>query len=124
MNLYILSSNHDIIRCYDEKIWLKWFEYSNKTICTTTDKGITVSTVFLGIDHNFSKGLPILFETMIFRDDDEYELIQRHSTYEEAKIGHENICKIFISQVLCQEPKTNKRLNRKIDMKNKDEYDT
>ena len=49
-----------------------------------------VSTVFLGLDHNFSdEGPPLLFETMILDDrcDDQYQ--ERYSTYEEAEHGHE-----------------------------------
>lgn len=48
---------------------------------------LRVSTVFLGIDHNFLEdGPPLLFETMVFGD--ESELQERYSTYEEALIGH------------------------------------
>ena len=37
----------------------------NRTLCPD---GTTISTVFLGLDYNFSpSGPPVLFETMIFR---------------------------------------------------------
>lgn len=50
--------------------------------------GITVSTVFLGLDHNWTDhGPPILFETMVF-DDYDRPYQQRYSTWEEAEIGH------------------------------------
>lgn len=47
-----------------------------------------VSTVFLGIDHNFScSGPPVLFETMIFtRDNNEYQ--ERTTTWELAREQH------------------------------------
>jgi hypothetical protein len=52
---------------------------------------IWVSTVWLGINHNFSRqGPPILFETMVFAKHgmmiDLY--CQRYSTEDEAKEGH------------------------------------
>jgi hypothetical protein len=60
------------------------------------DKSIRVSTVFLGIDHNFrSEGPPVLFETMIFGGNlSEYQ--DRYCTWEEAEEGHsEAIKKIY-----------------------------
>ncbi len=48
---------------------------------------ITISTVFLGIDHSFDGGIPILFETMIFGGEhDEYQM--RYATWDEAVEGH------------------------------------
>ena len=49
-----------------------------------------VSTVCLGIDHNFSGvGPPIIFETMIAHDNGQWLHYQeRYSTEEEAKQGH------------------------------------
>lgn len=50
---------------------------------------INVSTVFLGLDHNFDdNGPPLVFETMIFGGiHDQYQ--DRYSTIEEALAGHE-----------------------------------
>lgn len=51
--------------------------------------GIHISTVFLSIDHNFyDKGLPILFETMIFGGKyNDYQ--ERYETWDQALVGHE-----------------------------------
>lgn len=47
-----------------------------------------VSTVWLGLNHAFDSGPPLIFETMIFGGPmDEY--MDRYSTEEEAKAGHE-----------------------------------
>jgi hypothetical protein len=53
------------------------------------DNVLTVSTIFLGLDHNFSgEGDPILFETMIFGDlEDAYQT--RCSTWAEAERMHQ-----------------------------------
>jgi hypothetical protein len=53
--------------------------------------GRVVSTVWMGLDHAFGRGPPLIFETMVFppggsADDMDCE---RYSTEEEAKAGHE-----------------------------------
>lgn len=46
-----------------------------------------VSTVFLGLNHNYGDGPPLIFETMIFGGPmDQYQ--DRYSTEEEAMAGH------------------------------------
>ena len=55
-----------------------------------TDNGeiVTVSTVFLGLDHSFGDGPPLLFETMIFggAQDGRNERYEDRAT---ALAGHE-----------------------------------
>jgi hypothetical protein len=53
-----------------------------------------VSTVFLGIDHNFLGrfgGEPILFETMIFARHRTFDYQQRYHTGKEAQAGHDQL---------------------------------
>lgn len=55
-----------------------------------------VSTVWLGIDHNFAgEGPPLIFETMAFFDNEVYNdsFCARTSTREEAERMHEIGCK-------------------------------
>jgi hypothetical protein len=59
-----------------------------RRVALTTIGDITVSTVFLGIDHNWSgEGPPVLWETMIFGMED--EPCWRYSSEKEALEGHE-----------------------------------
>jgi hypothetical protein len=69
--------------------WARWFETADRIVCKTkNDGGPTVSTVFLGMNHNWGNGPPLLFETMIFGGEhDEYQ--ERYATREEAIEGHE-----------------------------------
>jgi hypothetical protein len=53
--------------------------------------GISVSTVFLGIDHGYHSSEPVLFETMIFGGKHN-EWMQRYCTWEEAELGHQEAC--------------------------------
>lgn len=64
-----------------------------------------ISTVFLGLDHNYSReGSPILFETMIFSDtfeDSDLDYCERCSTWREALKMHRDAIehvKLLISQ--------------------------
>ena len=51
--------------------------------------GTHISTVWLGIDHNYGSGPPIIFETMIFSPDEEQDEQQwRYATEAEARRGH------------------------------------
>jgi hypothetical protein len=71
--------------------WSKFLSSNNRSLGNDSDHGITVSTVFLGLDHNFSKeGPPILFESMSFGADEED--CERYDTYQNAMIGHRILC--------------------------------
>lgn len=58
---------------------------------------VDVSTVFLCLDHSFSKeGPPLLFETMIFGGPyDSYQ--ERYHTYKEALEGHNKLVEKLIN---------------------------
>jgi hypothetical protein len=89
---YILDEKRRIKPVADEE-WAIWFEENarndiRRVDATEITKKIRVSTVFLGLDHNFSEeGEPLLFETMVFGGKmDEY--MERYTTYAEAHTGH------------------------------------
>jgi hypothetical protein len=85
---YILKDGVPVLEP-DLLTWASWFEDRDKRRIALTEIGdAKVSTVFLGIDHSFGGGAPVLFETMIFGGEhDEYQ--ERYHTLEEAMIGHE-----------------------------------
>lgn len=64
-------------------------------------KDTFVSTVWLGIDHSFWNGDPIIFETMIFSDQnkmiDWYQ--KRYSTLEEALQWHQDALDYAYTQI-------------------------
>jgi hypothetical protein len=97
---WILDKNHEPVKCTLME-WAQWMEvHSNKIVEQTEIKGYMVSTVFLGLDHNFGgKGPPVLFETMVFRADDWNKFdkkkrglpeqdMNRYCTWDEAMKGH------------------------------------
>ena len=50
--------------------------------------GRSVSTIWLGINHQFGSGAPIIFETL-YQGDTVGEETKRYSTLEEAIAGHQ-----------------------------------
>lgn len=54
------------VRCDDMIEWATWYEHADRHVFSTRVGDYWVSTVFLGLDHNWGRGRPILFETMIF----------------------------------------------------------
>ena len=52
----------------------------------------TISTVFLGLDHSWRFGPPLLFETMAFWEEDGGCEQQRCSTWPEAEEQHAKMC--------------------------------
>lgn len=67
--------------------WASALEDSHRHIAETLIGKTRVSTVFLGLDHQFGRGAPLLFETMVF--DGPFELTGRYATYSEAERGHD-----------------------------------
>lgn len=74
--------------------WVEWFEHADHCVNKTIVDDYEVSTIFLGIDHNyFSTGPPLLFETMVFGGPlDRYQ--RRYTTYEEALKGHDETVRL------------------------------
>jgi hypothetical protein len=68
--------------------WAMWMETADRHIKLTEQGDVRVSTVFLGLDHNFfGSKPPIFFETMAFVGDDTVGC-ERYSTWAEAEAGH------------------------------------
>jgi hypothetical protein len=52
--------------------------------------GLLVSTVWLGMNHNFGEGEPLIYETMVFPEGSWEEMyMERYTTREQAIAGHE-----------------------------------
>jgi hypothetical protein len=65
---YILDERGRVVREDDLFKWARWFEDSieQRRVARTRVGRYLVSTVFLGIDHSWGAGNPILWETMVF----------------------------------------------------------
>lgn len=96
---YIRHPDGRIEVCDDLIEFAKWYgEDENRRIALDAvpygpgDKeAVLVSTIFLGMDHNFGgKGAPVLFETLA-QCPDGTDFANRYRTEEEARTGHERI---------------------------------
>ena len=90
---YILKDHKPILEP-DLMKWGAWFETADRIVAKTeivNEKDeIRISTVFLGLDHSFGEGKPLLFETMVFGGKLDGEM-DRYGTWEEAEQGHKNM---------------------------------
>jgi len=87
---YILDG-HRAVSCPDLETWGRWLETADRVVAQTTVRdGVDVSTVFIGLDHQFGNGSPLLFETMVFRHGDGQDT-DRYSTWDEAVNGHQRM---------------------------------
>lgn len=88
MSEHYILDNHKPVPV-DLMTWARWFEKHHNDRHVALDKvgDVRVSTVFLGLDHSFGDGPPLLFETMIFGGvHDDFQ--NRCSTWEEAEAMH------------------------------------
>ena len=86
---YILVDREPVL-CPDLVAWGEWMEDEDNVRVASTHIGtVWVSTVFLGLDHNWGRGRPLLFETMAFCGDvGENIEMDRCSTWAEAEAMH------------------------------------
>lgn len=88
---YILNDRGDPVLETNLLTWAYWFEISRdarRVARTQVSPEVSVSTIFLGLDHNFSNtGPPVLWETMIFGGKRNYEM-WRYTSKEDAIKGH------------------------------------
>jgi len=82
---YILSGRLPL--AVDLMTWAMWFQTADRKIGDDRIGKVRISTVFLGLDHNFRGDEPVLFETMIFGGPLNGEM-WRYCTYDQAERGH------------------------------------
>jgi len=71
----------------DVQVWARWFGTADRTVAKDAFGGAEISTVFLGIDHSFGRGAPVLYETMVFGGPMDGEQ-QRYHSRSAALVGH------------------------------------
>jgi hypothetical protein len=95
---YIINDDGEPEPCEDTLRWAVWFEdIHNRVVLQDRFGPLLVSTVFLGLDHNWLlTGPPVLWETMVFDESDGRKSLddysQRYTSKLEALEGHHEIC--------------------------------
>lgn len=101
---YILLPNHTLAKA-DLMTWAEWYQTdpTARRVAETETEFFWVSTVFLGVNYNWSpSGPPIVFETMVFDRQStikplfgrlarvhESQDCWRYSTWDDAITGHD-----------------------------------
>jgi hypothetical protein len=95
---YILIDGEPVAT--DWQTWAVWFtrakadyepgNINSRRVAAWEHHGVVVSTVFLGVNHGFGEGPPLLFETLV-RGGRHDEYMDRYSTRDEALAGHQKI---------------------------------
>jgi hypothetical protein len=107
VNRYILDEHGEPQPEPDLMVWSTWFSTDERRVVRRQEwtrpdgMDIRVSTVFLGLDHNFGMAhrLPVLWETMVFVDGegrDQY----RYTSREAAIRGHNRVVAVEGGEVL------------------------
>lgn len=86
---YVLNDKREAVPTDDVLAWARMFEDGEARRVARTQVGpLSISTVFLGLDHAFGEGPPMLFETMVFGLPDGGEDMDRCSTWAQAEAMH------------------------------------
>jgi hypothetical protein len=88
---YYVLQGHTPVPVHDVLAWAASFEHKDRIVAQDQIGDYFISTVFLGMNHNWGDGPPVLFETMIFLDD-KGDACERYCTWDEAQAGHAAVC--------------------------------
>ena len=101
---YVLDANGDPVPEPDLFKWGAWMQAADRRVARTqVTAEVWVSTVFIGLDHNyFDRGPPHLFETVIFHGP-LHQAQWRYSTRAQALAGHLEACELARDRELTKE---------------------
>lgn len=90
---FILDETGNVKPESDLLRWGKWMQRGNRVVKKETIGDVEVSTVFLGMNHNYNKeGPPIIWETMVFGGSHDQEQDRCSGTREQAEALHKKMC--------------------------------
>lgn len=87
MKVYTLNG-HEAVPTEDTAAWGKMMNGRERIVKQEYVNGIFVSTVFLGLDHQYGDGPPLLFETMCRHPNGNWEEQERCTTWPQALVQH------------------------------------
>ena len=89
---YVLDDNNIAHEEPDLMKWATWFEAADRRVDVTQVGEHQVSTVFLGLNHQYGNGPPLLFETRVIKGDSGEDLdMMRYTTHAQALAGHDQM---------------------------------
>lgn len=97
---YMLDADGEPVAVEDVLEWSRWWQTANRIVAQDKDEApgasddVMVSTVFLGLDHNFNAtGPPVLWETLVFGGPLDGEM-WRWTSRTDALVGHQEVCRL------------------------------
>ena len=93
--------------------WITWFEVMEyrRVALDVLDDGTRISTVWMGLDHQYGDGPPLIFETMVFSKHQEPMVLGgrvrlyreeegcwRYTTEQEAIDGHKKVVQDLVAR--------------------------
>lgn len=94
LDRYILGPDGRTPRIASPREWARWMETAGESrrVAETVIGRAVVSTVFLGIDHQYEEGPLLLFETLVMGDAGEHtDYLEHCSTWAEAEEQHARV---------------------------------
>lgn len=85
---YFLNPDHTYRPC-DLMTWARQFETEDRMVASHEVNECHISTVWLGTDHNYFGGPPLVFETMVFQPKGHDIYCERYTTWKQAEEGHQ-----------------------------------
>lgn len=86
-HLYLLSKNNTIRPTRDVLKWAERLESRDRQVALNRIGDVTVSTVFLGVNTRL-EGPPMVFETAVWGGSNEFDVVERYSSWTAAERGH------------------------------------
>jgi hypothetical protein len=86
MGEYYILDGHETKET-DLMTWAKEFYQTERHVADEVVGEARISTVFLGLNHRWGGGSPLLFETLVFGGSLDGEM-ERYATWGEAEAGH------------------------------------
>lgn len=84
---YFLNPDHTYRPC-DLMTWVRQFESEDRKVADNTINCCRIFTVWVGRDHNYFGGAPLVFKTMVFKSDGLDIYCMRYTTWDQALEGH------------------------------------
>lgn len=80
-------ATQDMLLVAKQRMTQNWIVAKSKS----KDEKVTVSTVFLSLDHGWGEGAPVLFETLVFGGQHDGRM-NRYTSWDDAERGHKVMC--------------------------------
>lgn len=99
--MYMLDADGNPVPTFDADAHADWWMQSRRdrsyVIAQDRDEaaapgGVLVSTVFLGIDHQYDDGPPVLWESLVFGGPLDGQQ-RRYTSRDAALVGHQDLCR-------------------------------